>query len=153
MGLPGAKPKADRSQVRHRVPVAEWTEVANVPFTDAPPLPARDGRRDWAAVADNGVVPGIDWPDSTKRWYGVVSKMPHAKLWEPGDWEFVYATAEVHARTQEGWKGFTGGELRQREKLLGLYADARRDLRIRYVDALPDAEPASITNLADYRAL
>lgn len=156
MGLPGAKPKADRSQVRHRNPVADWTEVDDVPFEGGPALPPR-ARGDAVSWAEAGVIPGEDWPPATVHWWSVISRMPHAKLWAESDWAFAFLTAEVHARTCEGWKGYTGPELRQREKLLGVYADARRDLRIRYVEpkpkADPDETPAGVARLDDYRGL
>lgn len=154
MALPGPKPKADRSQVRHRVPVAEWTEVENVPFAEPPALPDRETQVSWA---DAGTVAvGASWPESTRRWWEVVSTMPHAKLWEESDWEFARATAEVHARTMEAWRGYTGTELRNREKLMGVFIEARRDLRIRYVDPKSvdaNAAPAGVVQLASYRDL
>lgn len=157
MGLPGAKPKADRSQVVTRHKPAEWTEVPDVAFEDGPQLPARNSPTMSAGLmADAGVIPGSEWPSQTERWWAVIRRMPHAALWTEGDWEFARATLEIHARTFEGWRGYTGSELRQREKLLGVYADARRDLRIRYVPA-PDAaasqHDADVVTLADYRAL
>ncbi len=157
MALAGAKPKQDRSQVRHRNPVADWTEVDNVPFEGGPGLPSRGetSEVDWAAA---GVVPGDGWPPQTERWWAVVRRMPHAALWTEGDWEFARSTAEVHARTFESWRGYTGAELRQREKLMGLYADARRDLRIRYVEPKGDEDraaegAANVVQMNEYRAL
>jgi hypothetical protein len=153
MALRGVKPNADRSQVRHRNPVADWTEVENVPYEGGPALPPR-ARADAIAWAEAGVIPGDDWPPATVHWWGVISTMPHAKLWQPGDWEFAAMTAEIHARVAEGWKGYTGPELRQREKLLGVYADARRDLRIKYVEPKPTTEvSADVARLDDYRGL
>lgn len=159
MGLAGAKPKADRSQVRHRNPVAEWTEVENVPY-DGPPLPARRDElsavdevimsvRNEVRIVDNG------WPTPTLRWWEAVRTMPHAALWSATDWQFAFLTAEVHARFIEGWKGYTGAELRQRERFMGVYYDARRDLRIRYVEPKPKTEetPAGVARLDDYRGL
>jgi len=158
MALPGVKPKEDRSQVRHRHPVAGWTEVERVPFEDGPELPPRANSNDAVTWAEAGIIPGEDWPEATKLWWRVVSRMPHAKLWEASDWAFAAMTAEVHARTCEGWKGYTGPELRQREKLLGVYADARRDLRIRYIE--PAGQPSSaaaaganVVSMNDYRDL
>jgi hypothetical protein len=133
MGVTGPKPREDRSQVRFKGHTAEWTEVDDVPFASPPALPDRDVVGSWGNAAENGVLPG-GWPESTARWYGVISRMPHACLWTDADWEFVFATAETHARFAEGWKGASGSELRQREKLIGVYADARRDLRIRYIE-------------------
>ncbi len=157
MPVAGAKPKEDRSQVRHRVPaVHDWTEVEDVPFTRAPKLPEREKQVSWA---DAGAVGG-SWPQSTLRWWEAVSTMPHAKLWTKAEWVFAMDTAEVHARTMEAWRGYTGTELRNREKLLGMTADNRRDLRIRYVEPKPKTKPAdagapaaNVVNLDDHRAL
>lgn len=154
MALPGAKPKP-QGTTRHRNPVAEWTEVEDVPFTDGPDLP---GRESQFSVADAGreYGLGISWPESTTRWWSVVSRMPHAKLWSKADWEFAIATAEVHARTMEAWRGYTGTELRNREKVLGVFMDARRDLRIRYVEPKPATDndlPAGVTSIASFRNL
>jgi hypothetical protein len=154
MPVAGAKPKADRSQIRHRVqPVHDWTDVEDVPFEGAPPLPKRESQ---VSYADAGVVPGSGWPESTEKWWAAVSTMPHCKLWRKTDWRFAIDTAEVHARTMEAWRGYTGAELRAREKLLGMLDDHRRDLRIRYVEPKPSDEtetPAGVTNLRDYRNL
>lgn len=161
MGLTGPKPNADRSQVRFKGHVAEWTEVEDIPFADPPALPDRDTADvTMALVADNGVIPG-GWPASTERWWRVICRMPHCKLWTDADWEFAFATAETHARFAEGWKGASGSELRQREKLMGVYADARRDLRIRYVppknkrdtSAATGTDGATVANMRDYRSL
>lgn len=153
MGVPGAKPKEDRSQVVHQNRTHQFTEVINVPFpTPRPLLPrAAGGPSAWAEA---GVIPAEDWPPATKHWWDVISRMPHCILWSDADWAFAQATAECHARFAEGWKGYTGGELRQREKLLGVFLDARRDLRIKYIDPPPDQPlPADVKRLDDYRAL
>ena len=58
---------------------------------------------------------------------------------------------ETHARFVEG---ANGTELRIREKQLGVTMDARRDLRIRYVEPRPEqTRAAGVTNLDDYRDL
>lgn len=165
MALPGAKPRADRSQVVTRHKPAEWSEYPNVPFAEGPALPVRNGADDWndvdeiimaarAAQVGEAVIRPASWPSSTRRWWEAVRQMPHCVAWTATDWEFAFYTAEVHARTTEAWRGYTGAELRQREKLMGVYADARRDLRIRYVDPTPEREgSAEVVKLADYRAL
>jgi len=158
MAVTGAKPKADRSQVRHRIqPVYEWTEVEDVPFADGPRLPTRDVILNPDDGEDGGETVKLSWPASTKRWWDTVRRMPHAKLWSDADWEFAFATAEVHARTAEGRRSYTGAELRQREKLMGVFADARRDLRIRYVPAKTAAElaalPDNVRSMNDFRGL
>jgi hypothetical protein len=155
MGVPGTKPKTDRSQVRHKNPTYDFTEVDDVPFEGAPAL--RDRATGGISVIEVGAANSADWPGATLEWWGVVSRMPHCKLWTESDWRFAMDTAEIHARTMEAWRGYTGSELRQREKLMGTYADARRDLRIRYVEPKPKADPdavaAGVTRLDDYRGL
>lgn len=157
MAVAGAKPKEDRSQVRHRVPpVHEWTEVEDVPFTDAPPL--RDRATGGISVLEVGAANSPDWPQATLDWWRDISRMPHCALWTAAEWRYAMDTAEVHARTMEAWKGYTGAELRQREKLLGMLPDYRRDLRIRYVkpgSKIDDqqATPAGVARLDDYRDL
>lgn len=151
MPVAGRKPIEDRSQARNRMPPAEgteWREVVDVPFVGGPPLPDRDNP-EYA----EGKLPALmgqssGWPGSTKRWWKVVSAMPHCVLWHEADWEYAIATAEAHARFAEGWKGCaSGAELRMRERRLGMTHDDRRDLRIRYVPAPdPDAPlPANVT--------
>ncbi len=127
----------------------EWREVVDVPFEAAPPLPPRAGG--WSKEDPNAgesLPEERGWPAWTERWYGAISRMPHAALWSSADWEFVFSVAEAHARFIEGWKGCaTGAELRIKEKAIGLTHDARRDLRIRYVKpADPNAVlPANVT--------
>jgi hypothetical protein len=155
MGVPGAKPKEDRSQVVNRARVHEFDEIPNVPFQGGPELPPRAGNDDPATWTTAGVIPGSDWPQATKWWWDVVRTMPHCVRWTPGDWAFAAITAECHARFTEGWRGYTGAELRQREKLMGVYLDARRDLRIKYVDPPPERTelPANVSRLDDFRDL
>lgn len=155
MPVAGAKPKADRSQIRHRIePVHEWTEVDDVPFTGAPPM--RERQTGGISVMIVGAENSTDWPDATREWYRAISTMPHAKLWTAAEWQFVQDSCEIHARTIEGWRGYTGPEIRAREKLLGMLADHRRDLRIRYVEPKSAGEqetPADVARLDDYRSL
>jgi hypothetical protein len=77
--------------------------------------------------------------------------MPHCVLWSETDWEYAVDTAQVHAQFSTGDMR-VAAELRNREKLLGNTFDARRDLRIRYVDPNRPEEPAGVTSLDDYRA-
>lgn len=152
MAVAGAKPKADRTQVRHRNPQAEgteWQEVAEVPFTGAPKLPPRDECSSSSEGRPLGVF-ADRWPKSTERWWKAISTMPHCALWLDADWAYAIATAEAHARFAEGWRGCaSGAELRMRERRLGMTHDDRRDLRIRYVKpADPDAPlPDNVTRV------
>jgi hypothetical protein len=97
------------------------------------------------------------WPAETKRWWKAVSTMPHCALWAEADWQFAFDTAVIASAFHAGDLRLAG-ELRAREKVLGTTADARRDLRIRYVssdatDAESDADRASVTAMADYRKM
>lgn len=136
MPVTGRKPKPE-GQRRNRMPAThEWIEVENTPYDgERPSLPRRSG----------------GWPAATRRWWEVVSRMPHCRLWSEADWQFAVDTAEVHARWARG-EG-SASEVRIREKLLGTTLDARRDLRIRYVDPKPAAAPAGVVKLDDYREL
>lgn len=134
----------------------------------------RDGdwrERNGLRGLDNQIVAGLaalrleddrpvlqEWPTETKRWWKTVSRMPHCVLWTEADWQFALDTALIAA-------GFHAGdmrlatELRAREKILGTTADARRDLRIRYIDSqeTDESESAedqgSVTAMADYRQM
>lgn len=136
MALVGAKPVADRSQVRRTNAESQnhqWHEYLNTPNVKAPPLPPRamlSGDSDAPTGAGLG-----RWPDRTMSWYRAVSRMPHTRDWSQEDWEFCWDVAEQHARFHEGWKGYGGSELRLCRRMLGDTWDARRDLRIRYLDA------------------
>lgn len=139
MPVAGRKPKPQGQARNRNKPTFDWTEVEDIPFRDAPKLPKvrPDGR---------------PWPASTKRWYDAISTMPHCRLWSGSDWMFAEHTARLVAAFDEGeFKQAT--EIRQREKKLGVTADDRRDLRIRYVDPKPEGEAAEVTNLDDYRDL
>lgn len=149
MAVTGRKPK-EASERRNRMPaVHDWTEVDDVPYTGrVPKLPIRQ-RLDREA----GKWVNAEWPAATKRWWAVVSRMPHCTLWTDADWEFALETAEVHARFVEG---VNSTELRIRQKLLGTTLNSRRDLRIRYVapkPAQPAGGDATVANLDDYRDL
>lgn len=93
------------------------------------------------------------WPRETEQWWEGVRCLPHTIAWTDADWRYALDTAYVHARA------FTGEdrlwiELRARERVIGTTVDARRDLRIRYVDPEPDVEDVenpSVTAMADYR--
>lgn len=121
MPLPGSKPN-EGQPIRHRVkPRHDWIEVDRRTHRGGPHLPAKQST-------------GRAWPDATKRWWGVIRRMPHASLWTEADWQFALDTAEVAAAFHEGDTKMAV-ELRQREKIMGTTLDARRDLRIRYVEA------------------
>ena len=141
MPVPGRKPKPDGQSVNRNKPTHDWTEVVDEPFANPPKLP-------------KSMPNGLPWPSWTKRWWQVVSTMPHCVLWTASDWEFAYDTAALKAVFHLSPHNAMATEIRNREKVLGTTADYRRDLRIRYVDAKVETEaPAEVTKLDDYRDL
>ena len=137
MPLPGSKPN-EGQPIRHRVkPRQDWVEVENRTHRGGPHLsPAQST--------------GRPWPEATKKWWGVIRRMPHAVLWTEADWQFALDTAEVAAAFHDGDMK-QAVELRQREKVLGTTLDARRDLRIRYVEQVRQEQPARVTAIEEYR--
>lgn len=136
--VPGVKPKPDGQKVNRVAPTHDWVEVLNVPYEGEKPNPGR-------------------LPAATKHWWDVVSSLPHCILWEPGDWQFAVDTARIHAAFSRGELA-RAQELRVREKAMGTTMDARRDLRIRYIDpeATRPAEmgaevPDNVTEFSDDR--
>lgn len=147
MAVSGRKPAAS-GQTRHRVkPSADWVEVPNIPYAgDVPELP---GQR---TVITRDGQERVPLQSLTLRWWDTVSRMPHCVLWTASDWMFALSTATV---ADAAFCGIASAatELRNREKVMGTTVEYRRDLRIRYVDAPVNAEPAEVTNIADYRDL
>lgn len=137
MPVPGTKPKPDGQKRNRNKPTIDWIEVLDVPYAGKPP-----------------VAPKSDWPAATKRWWRVVSRMPHCVTWTESDWQFALDTGLLAAAFHGGNMG-AANELRQREKILGTTGDARRDLRIRYVsaDVEDNEDDATVTAIADYRAM
>lgn len=92
------------------------------------------------------------WPAATRRWWHAVSRLPHCVLWTEAEWQFAMDTASLVAAFHAG-EFRLAMEIRTREKMMGTTRDARRDLRIRYVDIVePDNErDPQVTAMADYR--
>jgi hypothetical protein len=143
----GRKPKPEALRRNRTAPTHDWTEVEDSPYTGPrPALPTR-----YRVDPETHTRFKVAWPARTRGWWGVVSTMPHCRLWSAADWEFALETAEVHARFVEG---SNATELRIRQKLLGTTLDSRRDLRIRYVPAAAEREtPAGVVDMAAYRDL
>jgi hypothetical protein len=94
-----------------------------------------------------------EWPEETLRWWDVVSHMPHCVLWTDADWRFAVDTALITATFHSG-DVRVAAELRHRERIMGTTADALRDLRIRYVDDVPEvANRAAVAVMDDYRRI
>ena len=139
MPVAGRKPKPDDQKRNRHKPTYDWVEVPDLPFSGGPKLPVKR-------------TEGRAWPVRTKRWWAVISAMPHCAIWTDADWEYALDTAYVHAEFASGDMR-QAAELRNREKLLGNTFDSRRDLRIRYVTLTEEREEAAgVASLADYRA-
>ena len=135
MPVRGTKPKPEDQRRNFSKPTHDWVEVEDVPYDGkVPPLPREVG-----------------FPALTRRWWKVISRMPHCRLWAEADWQFALDNAIVAA-------AFHGGdlkvatELRQREKIMGTTADARRDLRIRYVSEAAKLVASVVPLTVDPRA-
>jgi hypothetical protein len=113
--------------IKHgRTASADWTDVDNVPYDGpAPELPKTCGRKRWH--------------EQVTAWWVEIRRMPHCRLWTETDWRFALETAYMK---QQFWleladgdmKSTTATELRRREDQMGTTGEARRRLRIRYVD-------------------
>jgi len=86
----------------------------------------------------------------TRDWWTALCKMPHCVLWQDSDWAFALDTAMVHAAASHG-QVTAMAELRMREKVLGTTVDARRDLRIRYVEPEAQVAVAPVSSIDDRR--
>jgi hypothetical protein len=150
MAVSGAKPKPPGQAVTRHKPLHDWSEVENRPHVGGPKLPIR-----YVPDPETGKAIRVAWPKPTLAWWAVIKAMPHCVLWTPADWQYAIETAEAHARFIE--RATNGTELRIRQKALGTTLDARRDLRIRYIDPKPEAvddpaaESAGVITLDDYR--
>jgi hypothetical protein len=141
MAMAGRKP-ADRPTVTRHKPTVDWTEVINVPYNgDRPDLPTSR-----SVINPKGEIQEFPIENRTREWWDAISTMPHCVLWSKSDWMFAVDTAMVHADACHG-KTTAMAELRMREKIMGTTVDARRDLRIRYVD--PEPEQSEISPVAD----
>lgn len=138
MPLPGVKPN-EGQPIRHRnKPPHQWIEVEDRPFSNRYhrlPTTMPDGR---------------PWPEATQRWWSAVSQMPHCRFWKRADWQFALDTALIAAAFHSG-DIKQAVELRQREKVMGTTLDARRNLRIRYIEAKPKEEQPGVVAIEEYR--
>lgn len=136
MPVAGRKPKAAGQSVTRHKPTHDWTEVVNEPFTgESPDLPEKRTIMTPFGPQD------VELRAMTRTWWESTRSMPHCILWTPSDWSFALTTAMVADAAFSGGVG-AATELRNREKVLGTTVDYRRDLRIRYVEAItaPAAE-------------
>ena len=134
MALPGPAPKDNKVG---RTPNADWTNVPNVPFEAgrSRELP----QRYEVTVDDAGTSTRneVDWNPQTDDWWDIVRTLPHAAIWTEADWLFATDTAYFKDDFYNGTANAADKtEMRRREDLMGLSAEARRKLRIRYTDVV-----------------
>lgn len=149
MAIRGRKPKPEDQKV-NRNEVIGWIEVPDVPFEP----------REEHALGKHPEGGRTKWKPATEAWYDAVSRMPHCILWGPAQWQFARSSALVYDRWLRG-DNARAGEIRQREAKMGTTFDARRDLRIRYVnpkagqlvdDERDDGAEGPSAELADFAA-
>jgi hypothetical protein len=137
--------------------MVDWIDVPDAPYTgQSPDLPVLPRRKKWHPMVE--------------QWWAQVRAMPHCALWRPVDWTYAVETALLK---QGFWNAYDAGEekttaaveIRRREDQMGTTQEARRRLRIRYVD--PDlistedldapfdpaaGAPDNVTSIANRRA-
>jgi hypothetical protein len=149
MPIVGRKPKPEGQARNRNKPTHDWIEVVDVPYAgERPDLPKKRAIMTPFGPKEVALQP------LTRRWWEAVSRMPHCARWTPSDWMFAVATAIVADAAFCGGVG-AATELRNRERKMGVTADDRVSLRIRYVEAAGDdlERPADVVALDDYRDL
>lgn len=150
MPSPGRKPQAE-TVTKKRQAAFDWIEVEDKPFRGKIPVsvPAKRRIRD-----DRGNMRPVAWEPMARAWWRTISSMPHCRIWTKSDWEFALMTMVVADNVARGGQG-AAGELRQREAIMGVTFDSRRDLRIRYVERLPETKiaivPSTVTSIDERR--
>lgn len=149
-----------------RTPNADWTEVPDVPYPGPwPELPGLPGGK------------RAKWNELALRWWDTIKVMPHCALWDDADWLYALETLYMkhfYFRDVANDEGTTSAatEIRRREDYLGTTMEARRKLRIKYIDAedegvqdavgqgveddeddapKPAGKPGTVSSLADRR--
>jgi hypothetical protein len=138
--------------------MVDWIDVPDVAYDGpSPNLPALPRRKRWHPMVE--------------QWWAQVRTMPHCALWRPVDWTYAVETALMK---QGYWNSYEAGEaktteaveIRRREDQMGTTQEARRRLRIRYVDPTLVADdgdeemqlepaagaPDNVTSIANRRA-
>ncbi len=111
---------------------AEWTDVPSRPYEGpSPDLPKLPNRAKYHPMVTT--------------WWDMLRQMPHCRRWTPTDWQYAVETALLK---HYFWTDAAAGEvkttaateIRRREDNMGTTEEARRKLRIRYVDVPDDDE-------------
>jgi len=146
MPITGPKPTG-RAVVTGNTSRVEWVDVENVPYNG--PKPEMPLERQ--AMLKNGEITVVPMGQPTVDWWDAVSFMPHCSLWTATDWQFALDTSKIHSAAQSGSIP-ANVELRQREKIMGTTFEARRDLRIRYVEIEQETtQLTAVSNMTDRR--
>ncbi len=145
MAMSGRKP-SERPVVHRNKPTVDWTDVVNEPYSG--PVPELPASR--TIINKDGEPTEIPLENRTRFWWTALTKMPHCVLWQDSDWAFAIDTAMVHATASHGVVSAMA-ELRMREKIMGTTVDARRDLRIRYVEPEVETILEVVTNIDERR--
>jgi len=143
MPVNGTKP-AEGKKLGHTPPAHDWTVIPNIPYAGRKPSLLK--RR--VEKGPGGTRREVTVCAQTRAWWRDISSMPHCALWTATDWRFALATALVADMFFQGDRP-AATELRQRELILGTTVDARRDLRIRYVDPVTRTETDPAVPVAD----
>lgn len=145
MAVPGPKPSADDAKRYRGGLTHDWVTVEDTPFDGDVPVTLPATRM----LADKEGAYRARITKQAKEWWATVSSMPHCRLWTESDWLFALETALIADNFYRSGDMGAARELRARAKVLGTTADARRDLRIRYVspddrdDQAPEQQPAA----------
>lgn len=154
MAVPGRDPDPD--SINRNKPTTTWTDVEDKPYTG--PRPTLPDTRPM--IGPDGTVE-VPLSPLTRNWWEVLSKLPHCAIWTPGDWTFALTTVVVADLAHNGANA-AFAELRRREDQMGLTAEARRKLRIRYTKPEPKkraprttkakaATAATVTSISERR--
>lgn len=126
----GPAPKPADQRVHRADPTHEWIDVPNVPYRGKRPT-----------LPDN-------IPVETLEWWIALTTMPHCILWTRSDWQYAALTALIHAAVVKG-DFARAAEVRIRERQMGVSLDARRALRIRYIDPVTH-QSEDESNVSDF---
>lgn len=132
MAAPGREPTAN--PVNRNTPMLGWTDVPNVPYKGKPPvtLPLTRTVDSKDGAEEQPLHP------LTQQWWKLTTTMPHCAVWSTGEWLLAVATALIADALFNG-STTVAAEFRRREQELGTTEEARRKLRIRYVEPVKPA--------------
>ncbi len=128
--MPGPPPKDVKHG--HTPNAVAWTEVEDVPYEGAPPLPKLGRNKKWHPLVE--------------QWWAIVTRMPHCVLWRDEDWQKLLELAydkDFYWKADAKRTTSQATEIRRKEDQLGIGLEARVKLRIKYIDPAGKAESAN----------